>query len=129
VRLLLDTQALILLVGQPVGLPAIAQAAIEDPANEVLLSLATPWEMQIKINLGKLTLGKPLSQFVQLELDRGTFSLLPITLAHIDELSRLPSHHRDPFDRLLVAQAIHESLTLVTSDHQIRFYPVPTLWD
>ena len=66
---------------------------------------------------------------VQFELDRGTFELLPITLGHIHELSRLPPHHRDPFDRILVAQAIHENLTLFSGDNQVRLYSVGCLWD
>ena len=128
-RLLLDTQAFVHLVRDPTALPDVARSAIEDPANDLLLSLASPWEIQVKVMLGKLTLGKPLRESIQTELDRGTFALLPITLIHIDALSRLPSHHRDPFDRILVAQAIHESLTLVSGDHQVRLYPIPCLWD
>lgn len=80
-----------------------------------------------KSNLSRFLV--PLRDAVQFELDRGTSSIIPITLAHIDELSRLPSHHRDPFDRILVAQAIHEGLTLVTGDQTIARYPVPCLWD
>ena len=66
---------------------------------------------------------------MQRELDTGTVTLLPITLEHIDALSRLPDHHRDPFDRLLIAQAIHEGMTLVTSDKTIAKYTVPILWE
>ena len=66
---------------------------------------------------------------MQAELDRGAIGLLPITLHHIDALSRLPNHHRDPFDRLLVAQAIHEGLTLVSSDRDIAKFAAPVLWE
>lgn len=89
----------------------------------------TPLELQIKVNIGKLSFTKSVCETVQFELDRGALTLLPIKLAHIDELSRLPSHHRDPFHRMLVAQAIHESLTLGSGDHQVRRYPAPCLWD
>lgn len=85
--------------------------------------------MQIKIMLGKLQLDKPIVELVQAELDRAAIQLLPITLEHIDALSRLPNHHRDPFDRLLIAQAIHEGLTLVSSDQALKKYDAPTLWE
>ena len=128
-RLLLDSQAFVYMVRQPELLPASARSAIEDFDNDVLLSIASPLELQIKINLGKLTFSRPLRDVVQLELDSGSIQLLPITLEHIDELSRLPSHHRDPFDRILIAQAIHDGLMIVTGDHEIARYPVPRLWD
>ena len=79
--------------------------------------------------MGKLTFSKSVREAVQFELDRGTFQLLPVTLDHIDTLAGLPPHHRDPFDRLLIAQAIHDGLTIVTGDHVIPLYPVSTLWD
>lgn len=82
----------------------------------------------MKSTLGKLQLSKPAVELVQAELDRAAIKLLPITLNHIDALSRLPNHHRDPFDRLLVAQAIEEGLTLVTSDAAIAQYAAPVLW-
>jgi len=129
VKLLLDTHTFIYFTTDPDALPARARTALADPSNDLLLSLASPWEMQIKINLGKLTLARPVGDLVQFELDRGSLSLLPITLAHIDALSRLPSHHRDPFDRILVAQSIHEGITIVTADRQLRLYPVSSLWD
>ncbi len=90
--------------------------------------MVSPWEMQIKITLNKLILGKPLKEMIQLELDRGTFTLLPITLTHIDRLSTLPLLHRDPFDRLLIAQALTDNLTLITADRKIQQYPVDCLW-
>ena len=128
-RLLLDSQAFVYIVRQPEALPVAARSAIEDSNNDVFLSIASPLELQIKINTGKITFSRPLRDAVQLELNRGTFAILSITLDHIDSMSRLPSHHRDPFDRLLVAQAMHEGLTLVTGDRHIRLYPVPCLWD
>jgi PIN domain nuclease of toxin-antitoxin system len=125
---LLDSNVFVFIVQQPDRLPERAREAIVDPANTRYLSLATPWGLQIKSSLGKLRFATPIRDIVQHELDTGTIQLLPITLDHIDGLSRLPSHHRDPFDRLLVAQAIHEGLTLVTSDEIIAQYAVPVLW-
>jgi len=128
-KLLLDTHSFIFYVDRPDALPSAARAAMEDSANDLFLSLVSPWEMQIKSTLGKLELSKPVAELVQAELDRAAIQLLPITLHHIDALSRLPNHHRDPFDRLLVAQAIHEDLTLVSSDQILAKYGAPVLWE
>ncbi|MBI2431434.1 MAG: type II toxin-antitoxin system VapC family toxin [Candidatus Hydrogenedentes bacterium] len=128
-KLLLDTHSFIFYVDRPDALPSAARAAMEDSSNELFLSLVSPWEMQIKSTLGKLQLGKPAAELVQAELDRAAIQLLPITLHHIDALSRLPNHHRDPFDRLLVAQAIYEGLTIVSSDQAIARYGAPVLWE
>jgi len=129
VKLLLDTHSFLYFVDRPDALPPAARAALEDASNELFLSLVSPWEMQIKSALGKLQLGKPVVELVQAELDRAALQLLPITLHHIDVLSRLPKHHGDPFDRLLVAQAIHEGITLVSSDGAIAKYAAPVLWE
>jgi PIN domain nuclease of toxin-antitoxin system len=127
VKLLLDTNAFIMLVERH-RLPDRAAAEVDDDRNELYLSLVSPWEMQIKIGLGKLSAARPVRQTLDAEVAAGTFKLLPITLDHIEALSRLPNHHRDPFDRLLIAQAIHEGLTIVTADETIAAYPVDVLW-
>lgn len=126
-NLLLDTSTLILLV-QGILIPEPARLAIEDPQNQVLLSLVSPWEMQIKFGINKLKLHQPVRAIIDAQLAHGSFTLLTITLDHIEELSRLPDFHRDPFDRLLIAQAIREKLTIVTSDKTFARYPVQTLW-
>ena len=128
-NLLLDSNVFVFIVQQPDRLPERARDAILDPANTRYLSVVTPWELQIKSSLGKLRFTTPIRDIVKQELDTGTVQLLPITLDHIDALSRLPAHHRDPFDRMLVAQAVHEGLTLVTSDEIIAKYPAPVLWE
>ena len=127
-RFLLDSQAFILLLQMPDSLGSAARDAMVDPGNELFLSVVTPVERQIKVNLKKLSFAKSVREHVQFELDHDKFKLLPITLDHIDALSGLPSHHKDPFDRLLIAQAIHEKLTILTSDKAIAMYSVPTLW-
>ena len=128
-KLLLDTHAFILFLDEPDRLANRARAALEDPDNELLLSVASPWEMQIKVGLGKLALAKSPRDMVQFEVDRGAITLLPISLLHINELVRLPSIHRDPFDRILIAQARCEGMRLVSGDGWVRQYPVDCLWD
>ena len=85
--------------------------------------------MQIKAGVGKRTLNQSIAGIVDAEVAHGTFALLPITLAQIDKLSSLPNHHRDPFDRLLIAQAIHEGMSIVTADRSFSLYDAAVLWD
>jgi PIN domain nuclease of toxin-antitoxin system len=127
-RLLLDSQAFVLMVRDPEAVPLPAREAIEDSSNRVFLSIASAVELRTKINLGKRKIVRPLREAVERELRVGTFELLPISLDHVDELSRLPDHHRDPFDRLLVAQALSEGMTIVTADRSIARYAAPVLW-
>ena len=126
-RLLLDTHVFLWLVQEHPVPPAVL-AKLEDRDNDVFLSLVTPWEMQIKVGTGQLALAQTIRATVETALARDAVRLLPITLAHIDALAHLPGHHRDPFDRLLVAQALHETLTLVAADAGISLYDVPVLW-
>lgn len=84
--------------------------------------------MQIKVTLGKLQVAEPVRDLVQFEVDRGALALLPIQLSHVHELSGLPSIHRDPFDRIIIAQARHEGMRLVSGDAQVQHYEVDWLW-
>ncbi len=127
-NLLIDTQAFIFATTQPEKLPARAADAMRSRENTLYISVVSPWEMQIKFMLNKLELRQPPVPLVQNELIDGSFTLLPITLAHIESLGRLPSLHKDPFDRLLIAQAIDENLTIVTGDEMLGSYPVSVLW-
>lgn len=127
-RLLLDTHVLIWwLEGNP-RLSAGAQTAISDPANEMLLSSASVIEMAVKVRLGKLALTMPLDQFWKKAHQVLGASELPLHSQHAFALQNLPMHHRDPFDRLLVAQATVEGLHLVTADAEIAKYPIPIVW-
>ena len=123
-RLLLDTQALILWVLGLPGLSPAARTALPDPDHDVLVSVASPWEATIKRSIGKLDFPEDLDGMMR---EYG-FALLPITLAHLAALSRLPLHHRDPFDRLLAAQAISEGVPIVTGDPQLAAYGVRVVW-
>lgn len=124
---LMDTHVFIFWDRKPRELPASVQNLFD--SKEVLyLSLASIWEMQIKIQLGKLRFSKPLVEFIDEQISQNGLTLLPITLKDIYALDHLPHHHRDPFDRLLVAQAMQSNLTLVTNDSHIAAYPIATFW-
>jgi len=99
-----------------------------DPKAELLLSIASVWEMAIKEGIGKLRLKAPLNDIIDLAKERLFIGLLPIEIEHVIHTAQLPPHHRDPFDRLLVAQASLENLPIVTSDIKISRYRVPVLW-
>jgi len=123
-RLLLDTQALIIWIGDVGALPRAAREAMGDPATEVLVSIASLWEATIKRSLGKLDFPDDLPGMMA----SYGFTLLPVTLAHLAALARLPMHHRDPFDRLLAAQALSEGVRMVTGDRRILRYGVRVVW-
>jgi PIN domain nuclease of toxin-antitoxin system len=124
VRLLLDTHVLLWWRDDSPRLSARARAEIADPANDVLISIATLWEIVIKRGLGKLTFPDNLEDVVHEE----SFGLVPIGYQHLRRVETLPMLHRDPFDRLLVAQALTEGTPLVTNDRNIVSYAAPVLW-
>ena len=119
-KLLLDTHILLWWLTEPGSLSKEAGKAINNGSNVVYVSAAVIWEMVIKKSLGKLEMPDNIEQMLQLN----NFNLLPVTVAHTLAVDKLPHHHRDPFDRMLVAQAMHEKLTLVSRDPQIKKYDV-----
>jgi PIN domain nuclease of toxin-antitoxin system len=123
-KLLLDTQLLLWAAGQPKRLTRAARALITDPQNELLFSAASLWEVTIKNSLGRDDLRVEPRLFRRGLLDNG-YVEVPITSQHAVSVDGLPNLHRDPFDRLLIAQALHEGVTLVTSDAQVARYPGP----
>lgn len=127
-RLLLDTHVFLWWVDDDPSLTAVAREAIADANNECCLSLASCWEMAIKSSLGKLRLARPVARFVSEQLAANAFSLLSIELRHVARIEKLPFHHRDPFDRLLIAQAITDKLTMVSADSVFAEYGVTLLW-
>ena len=127
-RLLLDTHAFLWWVTDAPELSAAARAAIQDPEAECLVSLATCWEMAIKQSLGKLKLDVPLEQFVPTHMATNGFLQMEIEFRHVARVADLPFHHRDPFDRLLAAQAMVENLPLVSNDLAFDDYGVRRLW-
>lgn len=127
-RVLIDTHAFLWWVEGERTLPARARRTIADPGNECLFSLASVWELAIKIGLGKLRLALPVHRYVAEHVAANGFRLLDIGLAHIGRVETLAMHHRDPFDRLLVAQALQEKLPIVTADPVFRKYGVKRIW-
>ncbi|MFN0213592.1 MAG: type II toxin-antitoxin system VapC family toxin [Saprospiraceae bacterium] len=126
-NLLLDTHALIWLGENDQQLSMIAQKAIEAQTNTKFISIASFWEIAIKARLGKLALLKPLEQIIK-EIEESDAVILGILPEHTLLIERLPLHHGDPFDRMLIAQASVEGLTIVTRDPHFMDYGVPILW-
>jgi PIN domain nuclease of toxin-antitoxin system len=127
-RLLLDTHAFLWWVEDNPRLSRKAGAAVVERGNDCYLSLASSWEMAIKISLGKLKLKGSLERFIPDQLAANGFRELPIDFGHVTRVSRLPFHHRDPFDRLLVAQALEEELTIVSANRVFGAYRVKRIW-
>ena len=124
-RLLVDTNVAVwLLLGQRNLVSREAVVALEDERNEVALSAASVWEITIKRSLGKLTIADGWASV----LGRLGFDPMPVTAIHAEAVERLPWHHRDPFDRLLVAQAAIERRTLVSADRRLGAYGIELLW-
>jgi PIN domain nuclease of toxin-antitoxin system len=126
-RLLLDTHVLIWSLASPERLASPARAAIEAATNTVYVSVASPWELAIKLAIGRLTLRPDLAAWLPNAIAAARFTVLPITLEHVLILEQLPLHHRDPFDRLLIAQAQVEQLTIVTADPLFELYGIALL--
>ncbi len=127
-RLLLDTHTLLWWLADDPQLSAAARTAIASQRNDCLVSLASCWELSIKASLGKIRLSKPVERFISDELAANDFQLLPIELRHVAKVENLAFHHRDPFDRLLAAQAMVERLTLVSVDTMFDSYGVKRIW-
>jgi PIN domain nuclease of toxin-antitoxin system len=127
-NLLLDTHVFLWLNDTPEKLSPVALAACQDENNTLFLSLASAWEIQIKQQLGKLELSENLHTLVSTQQQQNGLQLLPIDLAHIEALSQLPTVHRDPFDRLLIAQSIQQHMQIVSADQVFTNYPVKLIW-
>ncbi len=127
-RLLLDTAVLLWASHDAPRLSAAAREAYLDPANDRYVSVASLWEIIVKNRLGKLPLPAPIDQIIEPMKQSGAVKILPLSEAAVLRLRVLPEIHRDPFDRMLVCQALDEGLTLVTPDATLPGYPVPVLW-
>jgi PIN domain nuclease of toxin-antitoxin system len=127
-RLLLDTHAFLWFVGGDSRLSQHARERIESPENEVFLSVASIWEIAIKVRAGKLLLPTPFEAFLLNELINQSIGILPIEATHALAVASLPDHHRDPFDRLLVAQSLRETLPLISIDDKLDAYGIQREW-
>ena len=127
-NLLIDTHAVIWFITEDDQLPDHAKALIEEANNTCFVSIASLWEMAIKYSLGKLDLKADLKRIFEL-IDQSGLTILPITPAHILTNSVLDFHHRDPFDRLMIAQAKSEGLTLISKDKEFYNYNINLIWN
>ncbi|MBV9775054.1 MAG: type II toxin-antitoxin system VapC family toxin [Gemmatimonadetes bacterium] len=127
-RLLLDTHSFLWFITADPKLSPSADRELRSGGNQLLLSLASVWEIAIKVGIGRLPIPTPLEQFIPEQLTRNRIDLLPIALPHALETARLPLHHRDPFDRLIIAQALLEGLPVVSADGAFDSYPIQRLW-
>ena len=127
-RLLLDTHTLLWFALTDPQLSGAATSLIMDPANEKLVSPASYWEIAIKISVKKYVLSRPYEDFMQEAIDKNGFGYLHIVPKHTAAVATLPFHHKDPFDRLLIAQAIVENIPIISADLALDAYPIKRLW-
>jgi len=121
-KVLLDTHVWLWMQAEPEKLGAVARELIDDEQNELLLSAASVWEIAIKVGAGRLRLPEPVTRYVPSRMQSSGVSALTVSHAHAAGVAALPSHHKDPFDRLLVAQALVESVPILSSDAQLDAY-------
>ena len=127
-RLLLDTHSVVWSVENLAKLSAAALAAIPDPANDRLLSAATVWELAIKVGQGKIVLSLPYRQWMDKAIADLNLTILPVTVEYGERQSTLPPHHKDPFDRLIIAQALVDGIPIVSVDAAFDYYGVTRIW-
>jgi PIN domain nuclease of toxin-antitoxin system len=127
-KVLLDTHTFIWWDGNSAQLSQVALALCTDPHNTVFLSVVSAWEIQIKRQLGKLQLRLPLATVIESQQRQNSIEVLPVMLPHVLALDALPPHHKDPFDRLLIAQAIAEGAALISNDPAFSKYGIDVRW-
>jgi len=125
---LIDTHTFIWYVTDNSRLSNQVLELINDENNQIFLSIASVWEMGIKYSLGKLTFNLPFETFINQQLTINDFTILDINISHITAVTQLPLHHRDPFDRILIAQAIVENIPIISVDNKFDAYPIQRLW-
>ena len=127
-NLLLDTHTLLWFVNRDVNLSVTARRLIEDSQNVKYISMASLWEIAIKVSAGKLEVELPITEFARIHIEENAMVLLPVMPRHLDVVATLPFYHRDRFDRLLVAQSIAEDFIIVTRDSAFIDYAVTRIW-
>ena len=126
-RILLDTNAFLYFINNDSALTETAKNIIESEAD-LLISIASLWEIAIKFSIGKLTLPDPFEKFIPAQLRHNDIEILPVNLRHLDRVSSLPFHHKDPFDRVIIAQSAVENLPIVSSDTAFDLYKIERIW-
>lgn len=127
-KLLLDTHSFLWFIEGSSDLSNRARTLIEDQDNQKFLSIASLREMAIKVSIGKLEIGMTFTEVVQRQVYENAIELLEIRPEHLDALAQLPFHHKDPFDRLLIAQSFAEFMPIITRDSAFRDYPMTLIW-
>ena len=127
-KLLFDTHTFLWLDSNPEKLSPVAIKACEDADNELYLSVVSVWEIMIKTKINRLQLQVPIKELIEVHQKENNLKLLSVELRHVYALESLILHHKDPFDRLLIAQAISEQMVLVSIDNQFNQYPVDIIW-
>jgi PIN domain nuclease of toxin-antitoxin system len=127
-RVLIDSHVLIWYVDQDNLLSPASHAAISDPTNDLLLSAGSIWEIGIKVGLGKIILTQPFKPWINQAISDLDVTVLPLSVEYVDVQSNLPRHHGDPFDRLIVAQAIVEQVSIISADANLDAYGIIRIW-
>lgn len=127
-KLLLDTHTFLWFIEGNLNLSNMARKLIEDEENQRFLSVASLWEMAIKVSMNKLTLQTTLISLVELQVYGNAIEVIEIRPEHLDVLAKMPFHHKDPFDRLIIAQSIAESIAVISKDSEFGKYPATLLW-
>jgi PIN domain nuclease of toxin-antitoxin system len=128
VKVLLDTHAFLWAITDNPQLSDKARRMFTSSDNELLLSAASVWEILAKVQIGRLHLPKPAGDYLERQLAKNAITVLPVQLRHVLRLERLPLHHRDPFDRILIAQSLEEELPVLTADPLMKNYSAPLIW-
>ncbi|MEW6381168.1 MAG: type II toxin-antitoxin system VapC family toxin [bacterium] len=127
-RALLDTSCFLWFIAGSDNLSINARNFIVDINNELVLSISSLWEIVIKVSIGRLELLRPFEQLIPEQLNENEIDILPIELSHLSTVMELPFHHRDPFDRLIIAQGITERLPVISNDNVFHEYPIEIIW-
>ena len=126
--MLLDTHSFLWLVTDDDSLSELARSVFLNPDSTLFVSAVTGFEISVKLSLGKLRLSEPPREFIENRLRNNALTALPVTMTHTYRLASLPFHHRDPFDRLLVAQALEEDMPILSADTVLSEYGIERLW-
>ena len=127
-NLLIDTHTFLWFIAGSEKLSNQAKNLIEDETNQVYLSVASLWELANKVSLGKLSFSEPFEDFIPEQLNNNSIELLGIDTRHASKVASLPFHHRDPFDRLLVAQALSNEIPMISADEMLDLYGINRIW-